>query len=72
MNYIYTLLIIFISYSGFTQDSTDYKSDYKLAKKEYKAFENNHGNYFQTSNVNMHYSTWGKKNRRAIFMGSWN
>ncbi|MCH2224948.1 MAG: alpha/beta hydrolase [Crocinitomicaceae bacterium] len=43
------------------QDSTsfDFEKAYSIAIKEYEDFEQKHGHFLQTENVNMHYSTWG-------------
>jgi len=60
MKNIITLLVLCVAFVSYSQDSFDYKAAYKLAKKEYRQFEKEHGHYFQTANVNMHYSTWGK------------
>lgn len=42
-----------------TTAESNIKVHYQQAKKEYQAFEHEHGRYVQTSNVRMHYLTWG-------------
>lgn len=42
------------------------KAHFQQAKKEYLAFEHEHGRYVQTPNVRMHYLTWGDKKNTCI------
>ncbi|MFT5860254.1 MAG: pimeloyl-ACP methyl ester carboxylesterase [Flavobacteriaceae bacterium] len=60
-----SLIVCSFSYS---QDTTafDFEAAYKTAVKEYEEFEKTHGHFFQTSNVDMHYSTWGDSTKNPI------
>ena len=49
-------------------DAVAVRARYQEAKKEYLAFEREHGHYVQTPNVRMHYLTWGNpKNTPLIW-----
>ena len=56
-------VFLFLGVVTYAQNSNtatiDYNQQFNEAKKAYQMFESNHGHFIQTSNVNMHYSTWG-------------
>jgi pimeloyl-ACP methyl ester carboxylesterase len=49
-----------------TQDSIAARTLYAESKKEFLAFEKDHGHFILTNNVNMHYLTWGKPGSPAL------
>lgn len=61
MKHLTIILSLAVCLSAHSQDTLqiDYELAYNIAVSEYEEFEKSHGHYFQTDNVNMHYSTWG-------------
>lgn len=49
-----------------TSGSSDIKTHFQQAKKEYLAFEREHGRYVQTPSVRMHYLTWGDPKNTCV------
>lgn len=70
-----TLFIVIFGLPTFAQSvsnkvdaAAEVKKRYEQAKKEYLAFEQEHGHFVQTPNVRMHYLTWGNpKNTPLIW-----
>ncbi len=61
---IFLVVQLICSISCFSQ--VDYKQAYDVALHEYTSFEEQHGHFFQTKNVNLHYYTWGKKTGKPL------
>lgn len=65
MRIIAAILIAFSSFYANGQNTTDssylsrLRPIYDKAKAEFSAYENKHGRFIQTPNVNMHYLVWG-------------
>lgn len=49
-----------------TADDAEMKKRYLSAKNQFQTFEREHGNFIQTNNVNMHYLSWGDREKPCL------